>query len=78
MLYILSVNCYLHLNFMFAYSGGINGVCNHIAGIITQFHSAYDAYVIYYVFLCLRIINNLCVCCFIFVCVLVFINNLRY
>lgn len=59
-LYILSVNGYLHLNFMFAYPGGIDGVCNHIAGILTQFHSAYDAYVIYCVFLCLRIINNLC------------------
>jgi hypothetical protein len=75
---ILLVNCHMHLNFMFAHSGGINSLCNHIAGILTQFHSAYNAYVIYFVFLWLRIISNLCVGCFILVCVLIFINNLRY
>jgi hypothetical protein len=62
-LYILLVNCCLHFNFMFAYSAGINSLCNHGGGIHTEFHSAYDAYVtcIDYVFVCPRIINNLCV-----------------
>jgi hypothetical protein len=57
--YITLVNCYLHLNSMFACAGGINSLCNDRDDILTQFHSAYDAFVIDYVFACLKIMHNL-------------------